>query len=71
MNPMLLHALRYGVTGNQSCTPTFIRVEFTTGETIEFDGEALLRLNDDLGRIVQFMMKPREEVFDNEDFREK
>lgn len=71
MNPMLLHALRYGVTGSQSCAPTFIRVEFSTGETIEFDGELLTRLNDDLARIVGFMMTPREDVFDNDDFREK
>jgi hypothetical protein len=70
MNPMLLHTLRYGVTGIDACTPTFIRVEFSTGESIEFEGELLTRLNDDLSRLIKLMTTPREDVFDNEDFRQ-
>ena len=71
MNPLLLAVLRYGVTGLQTCTPTFIRVEYSTGECVEFGGEILTRLNDDLARLIAFMATPREDVFDNDDFREQ
>jgi len=72
MNPALLHALRFGVSGNSACTPTFIRVEFSTGESVEFNGEVLTRLNDDLATIVRHVIMAhaeKEPIFDSEEFR--
>lgn len=69
---MLLHFLRYGVTGNPACRPVHVRVEYSTGESLEFEGEALGRLTDEIGRVLSYIVQAqieKEPVYDNDDFR--
>jgi hypothetical protein len=73
---MLLHALRFGVTGNAACTPSFIRVEYNTGEALELEGEALMRLNSQLTQVLMLLAasageEADEPLFNSEDFRDK
>lgn len=76
MNNMLLHVLRFGVSGNSACAPSFIRIEYNTGETVELEGEALLKLTTELTQLLVLIAtssqkKADEPVFDSEDFRSK